>query len=333
MLLVDGRWRGRNGIARFAQEVIDRIDCPVYVPNRLRPLHPCDAAWLAYITQQWQPAVYFTPGFNPPLYATCPVVFVIHDLIHLHFGPETSAAKRLYYESVVKRAARRAAFVLTVSETSKAEIVDWAKIPVDRVRVVGNGVSGSFFPNGPRYAADRPYLLFVGNRKPHKNLPRVLQAFARSTLARSAGLYLTGGEDPATRRLADELGIGARIRFLGVVPDPELAALYRGALGLVTPSLYEGFGLPAIEAAACGCPVIAAASGAQAEVLGGAALLVDPASVDTIANAMDSLADPDVRTAMTQRGLERASLFTWDKTGAAVAAALRDAMRERRSMR
>jgi glycosyltransferase involved in cell wall biosynthesis len=243
-------------------------------------LHPLDSVWLSLLAQRLKPAVYFTPGFNPPLYARCPVVFVIHDLIHLHFPAESSATKRLYYEVVVKRAARRAAVVLTVSECSKAEIIEWAGVPADRIRVVGNGVSEAFTAEGLRHVAERPYLLFVGNRKPHKNLPRVLEAFAQSSLAPAGDLYVNGDPDSGTCGLIEELRIGPHVRFVGTVSDAELGALYRGALGLVTPSLYEGFGLPAIEAAACGCPVIAGNQGAQAEVMGGSALLVDPACVE-----------------------------------------------------
>lgn len=328
-ILADSRWCGRHGIGRFASEVLLRMGTYEAVPGGVPLLSPLDSVRVSFLLRRRKPSVYFTPGFNPPLYAKCPVVFVIHDLIHLHFAAESTVPKRVYYEAVVKRAARQAAFVLTVSESSRAEIIEWAKIPAERVRVVGNGVSDSFSATGPRYAADKPYLLFVGNRKPHKNLPRILEAFAHSSLVPEADLYVNGSEDPGTVRLIEELHIRPSVRFAGSVSDSELAALYRGALGLVTPSLYEGFGLPAIEAAACGCPVIAGNLGAQAEVMDGAALLVDPVRVDEISNAMRALTDADVRARTVSRGLERASMFTWDKTGASVAAALNEAMQVR----
>lgn len=328
-ILADARWTGDHGIGRFSREVLSRLGAFAAVGGRWPFLNPLDSVWLSILARRRKPAVYFTPGFNPPLHAPCPVVFVIHDLIHLHLPAESSPAKRLYYKVVVKRAARRAAFVLTVSEFSKAEIVEWAGIPADQVRVVGNGVSEAFSTEGPRREAERPYLLFVGNRKPHKNLPRVLEALARSSLAPGVDLYLSGDADRETLGQVERLRLGPFVRFTGSVTDAELAAFYRGALGLVAPSLYEGFGLPAIEAAACGCPVIASKGGAQAEVLGEAALLADAECVEEISAAMRSLTDPVVRARLIALGCRRAALFSWDRTGAAVAAALRDAMRAR----
>lgn len=140
-------------------------------------------------------------------------------------------------------------------------------------------------------------------------------------------LYLSGEADGETLGQVERPRLNPFVRFTGTVTDAEVAALCRSARGLVAPSLYEGFGLPAIEAAACGCPVIASKGGAQAEVLAEAALLADAECVEEISAAMRSLTDPAVRARLIARGCQRAALFSWDRTGAAVAAALRDAMR------
>ncbi len=323
-ILADARWRGQHGIGRFALEVLQRIGPYRAVPATLPILHPLEPLWLMHTLRHFKPSVYFSPGFNPPLHSACPTVFAIHDLIHLG-DCEASPVKRLYYQSIVKPAAHRAAALLTVSESSKNEIIDWAGIPSSKVLVVGNGVSEDFTPEGPAYAAGEPYFLYVGAFRPHKNVPRILDAFAKSGLAPRFSLMMSGRPDSGTLRRVRDLRLERRVRFIGSPPDCDLAAYYRGATALVAPSLAEGFCLPALEAMACGCPVVAADRGAQRELLDGAGIYVDPEDTEDVQRGMHDATQPQRRHHAIAAGYGRAAAFSWDATGAKVREALESA--------
>ena len=240
-------------------------------------------------------------------------MFTVHDLIHLKIPEETSLNKRLYYETVIRRALQGAAWILTVSEFSKGEILAWARIPDQRVVVVGNGVGGAFVPEGPRYDPGFPYLLHVGSHKPHKNLARLLEALKR--VPKDVRLLLSGPPDPVTVRHVERLALSGRVVFCGLIPEAELPAYYRGALALMIPSLYEGFGLPALEAMACGTPVLASNVTALPEVIGDAGLFVDPHDVESIAEGIRWLVDDSaLRERLRMKGLERARQFSWERT-------------------
>lgn len=232
--------------------------------------------------------------------------------------------KTLYYKHVVLPAARRAPKILTVSEFSKREILNWSQLESSRVEVVYNGISEEFVPEGRKPDFEFPYLLYVGGYHPHKNLPRLLSAFANAGLSQPTKLCLTGSGNGQLREQAHRLGISSRIQFLGSKTNSELAALYRGALGVVSPSLSEGFGLPALEAMACGTPALVARGHASEEIVGGAAKLCDPLQVDSIAQGIRILAtDGPERQILVDAGIQRARMFTWQKVIACVANVLR----------
>src|SRR5262249_6006573 len=151
----------------------------------------------------------------------------------------------------VRPAMRRASRVLTVSRYVKQELLAWAGVPDEHIVVVGNGVGAPFGPVGPRHTPGYPYLFYASNRKPHKNLPRLLQGYARAGLRGDVRLVLTGPPDAETHRQIAALGVADCVEYAGQLADAELAAYYRGAVALVCPSLYEGFGLPPLEAMAC----------------------------------------------------------------------------------
>lgn len=267
---------------------------------------------------------FFSPGFNPPLHSPIPVAFTIHDLVHLKVPEESSALRRLYYAAVVRPAARRAWRVLTVSEHSRQDIAEWSGLPEARIHVVGNGVSPAFAPAGQQHRLHLPYFLHVGRRAGHKNIPALLSAFKLSGVAGDTLLVFTGTPDAATRSAANALGIAQDIAFAGELTDEELATLYRGALGLVYPSLYEGFGLPIVESMACGTPVITSDRTSTREVAGtGNALLVDPHDIGALADAIATLrVDGELRERLSRHGLERAKAFSWAGVAARVAQAL-----------
>ncbi len=260
--------------------------------------------------------MFFSPGFNPPPLSRAPFVFTIHDLIQIRLPAVATPAKRLYYEAIVKPGCRRAARVLTVSEYSRAQIIEWSGIPEDRVVNVGNGVGPPFEPDGPRYEPGFPYILYVGNFRPHKNLGRLFEAF-RNLNFPELRLLLVGGRAPE---------ISGRTAWIACPPDDELARVYRGASLLVLPSLIEGFGLPALEAMACGTPVVVSRTTALPEVVGEAGVYVDPLDVADIQRAMECvLGNAGRRAGMRALGIRRARQFSWDSVAARVLRILEEA--------
>ena len=256
-ILVDDRWIGRHGVGRFAAEVIRRLEGAEGISSTLTspPLHPLDPWKLAREIRRREPELFFSPGFNPPRAIPCPLVFCIYDLIHLEMPEERTAAKRAYYRFVVAPAARRAAAIITVSEFSRERIVALLGVPAGKIVVAGCGVDATFCIDGPKREAGRPYLLWAGNHKPHKNTERMMAAYARSRASLSCDLILVARATPAIRKHAATLGDPER---RGVFPD-------RGATGLLLPSLIEGFGLPLAEAMACGTPCLVSAAASLPE--------------------------------------------------------------------
>lgn len=316
-VLADARWIAPHGIGRFAREILDRlpqIERLVGGPKLLSPLEPF---WLSAQIAAQRPRAYFSPGFNPPAWSASPYVFTIHDLIHLHFAEERSRSKALYYELLVRRAARKAARVLTVSEFSKAQILEWAGLREEQVSVVGNGVSEAFGSEGTRYSPGYPYIFSVLNTKPHKNLPTLLKAFSISSAREDHHLVLRLTPNPTIFAMLESLHIQHKVHFVGVLSDQELATYYRGASLFVLPSLYEGFGLPPVEAMACGTPVVVSNLTSLPEVVGDAALLVDPTQPEAIAMAIEQvLGDPIMHSQLSERGVKQARQYNWETTTA-----------------
>jgi glycosyltransferase involved in cell wall biosynthesis len=314
-ILYDARWIGNHGIGRFAAELYKAI--PEFIPfcSRLRPWHPADPVLLAGALWRSKPKLFFSPGYNSPLGWPGPFVFTLHDLNHLCVSENSNPLKRAYYQLIIKPACHRAQCVLTVSEYSKQEIAQWARINEERIINVGNGVGSPFSTAGRKYDPGFPYLLYVGSRKPHKNLSRLLKAYSVSGVQKDVRLLLSGNRDPLIAREVARLGLQADVCFADLSLDEDLSGVYRGALGFVFPSLYEGFGLPPLEAMACGTPVLTSNVCSLPEVVGDAALLVNPLEVDDIANGLKRLVqDASLRRGLKEKGLRRAKLFSWAET-------------------
>ena len=267
---------------------------------------------------------HFTNGMAP-VGCPCPYVLTLYDMslfLHARTQPLKS---RLLIRSLVPWVARRAAAVITATNSAHADIIRVLGLPPGRVQVVSGGVDPAFQlihspdtldPVRRRYGLDRPFILTVGTLEPRKNLGRLTRAFGQlRAQGRKEELVLVGrsgwGRDEA-RRVADELGIAATVRTLGYVPQSDLPALYALARVVAFPSLYEGFGFPIVEAMACGTPVLTSNRSAMAEVGRDAALLIDPTVVGSIADGLAALLDDKpLRDRLRGAGLRRAASLRW----------------------
>lgn len=342
----------RTGTERYSYELIAalaRIDrrrrYTLYtngLPAALPPLGPNFALRSLPLRRLWTharlgpelarrpPDVLLVPSHVVPLLHPAESVVTIHDLGYLAFPEAHTARRRIELHLTTRWSLRAARRVIAISQATKDDLVRHYGADPARIRVVHHGLSAGFRPAEPeriaeaqaRYGIDQPYLLYVGTIQPRKNLARLIEGFAAAgagvgprTLLVIAGRR--GWLSAPIERRAAELGVEDRVRFVGYVPDDDLPALLSGALAFVFPSLYEGFGMPVLEAMACGAPVLASRSSALPEVAGDAALLVDPLDPAAIAAGLARLAsDADLRADLRARGLARAAAFTWERCAA-----------------
>jgi glycosyltransferase involved in cell wall biosynthesis len=261
-------------------------------------------------------------------------VLTIFDLGPYERSEWYSSIYASYYKSFLPLLATRASRLITISEFSKQRIVDILKVPPEKITVTLLGVSDEFRPvatNIAREAAikhhlDRPYILTVSAVSAHKNLKRLLSAWERVG-SKDLLLAIVGQESLSFAGEGGEIGQPVSgVRYLGRVHDDDLPALYGGAIALAFPSLYEGFGLPVIEAMASGTPVLASNTAAIPEVLGEAGLMVDPYKVEDIAEGLRRIIqDTELRVRLRQKGLARAKQFNWNRTAELTWKALQDA--------
>ena len=261
--------------------------------------------------------MFVCPANLAPVAAAGRAVVVIHDVAALREPGWYSEPYVRWQRVLLPRIARRAWLVVTPSAFSRDEVVDLLGVEPSRVRVVAGGVDGRFAPAADPSAAravhrlGRPYVLTVASRTARKNLA-VLEPVAARLAARGVDVVAAGGDRPQFRGE----GAVAGVRALGHVDDALLPGLYAGAAAFVLPSLYEGFGLTALEALAAGVPVVAADRGALPEVCGAAAQLVDPTDPDAIVAALERALDDPGR--WRAAGPPRAAPFTWDATARAI---------------
>ena len=333
-ILVNGRFRGRpvSGVARYASEVLRGCNGQVTVLAPRRPLrglagHVWEQIALPRLARQapsptWQ-GLLWSPANTGPL-AVSRQVLTIHDLSPLDHPEWFAPAFALWYQMLLPPLARRVRRVLTPSTFSRGRVIQRLGLPEEKVLAVPGGVEPAHFhPTEPaavraRYGLAGPYLLFVGTLEPRKNLSTLLSAWEILCPANPAlELVIAGGRSPVFRSAlpAKDQTRPTRVRFLGTVPDLDLPGLYSGAVALVLPSLYEGFGLPVLEAMACGTPAISSRAGALAETAGEAAILVDPADSQGLSRAIEQiLRDEGLRAELQRRGFERAASFPWSQT-------------------
>jgi glycosyltransferase involved in cell wall biosynthesis len=311
----DARWIANHGIGRFAREM---AQSPWMQENTLplsgrfedifSPLDPFRIAGKLISRRSW----WLSPSYNCPIGFSARSIITVHDLMHIRYPPYRNTKNSIYYEGLVKPVCRQAPLVFTVSNFTKSEICEWANIPAHKVVVVPNGVHEVFSPRGEAAHWPWPYVFYIGDRKPHKNLPVVLEAFARAQLDKEVRLLLSGVMTEELAQLAERFAIADRLVCAGFIPEQNLPATFRSALAVMMPSHYEGFGLPALEAMACGTPAIVGNTTAMPEVVGEAGVCVNPQKIDDIAEALNHLlSDVPFRQQKVAAGLVQASRYNW----------------------
>jgi glycosyltransferase involved in cell wall biosynthesis len=300
------------------------------VPVVARPYSVAEQFAVPHVVHGLGVDVFHAPHYVLPPLVDVPAVVTIHDCIHLMFQQYLPNRLAYFYaRSFLWLAAHRSARVLTVSEASKRDILRFYRIPPEKIEVIYNAIDERFGIPPPeheftlvreRYQLDRQYILYAGNIRPHKNVDRLIEAYHQ---LRTEGfdqlmLLIIGDEIskyPRLRRTVHRYKLHKHVRFLGYVPDQTLAVLYRLASVFVFPSLYEGFGLPPLEAMASGTPVVTSNVSSLPEIADDAAVLIDPYDPAAIAQGIrEVLTTPALRQELVAKGLACVRRYSWERS-------------------
>lgn len=330
---------------RFDLERLRQATNVKLVNTRLPLFYPQQQVVWPWLLQQYQIDLFHTPFFDAPSLVACPVVITIHDLIFDRY-PEYMPQRylRFYYKTLTELSVRKASQIITVSEATKRDLVDIYGVKKSNITVTSEATTSEFKPVSAeeaervrlRYKLPAQFVLTVGTMRPQKNIPTLVKAFASIASQTDAALVLAGKADS---RWADEItplieafNLQGRVMRIGHVPEADLPALYTLADCFAFPSIIEGFGLPALEAMACGTAVVASYTASLPEVVGDAGLLVDPYNVKGLANGLlIILQNPTYRQKLEMLSLKRAKKFDWSRTAHATMHAYRLALHSQAS--
>lgn len=278
--------------------------------------------------QSHQSSLIFSPVPEMPLWRGCRTVVMVHDFIPLRF-PRWRSPLTNYFRFIVPQVLNQAVHIICNSQSTADDVMRFGGIPASKITPIPLAYDADHFK--PLGLPRQNYFLYIGRHDPYKGIDRAIAAFAQLSQSTDCELWIAGGADPRftpqLKAQAIELGIEARVKFLGYVPYDDLPRLINQALAFVFPSQWEGFGLPVLEAMACGTPVITTAAGAIAEVVGDSALLACPDNRQTLVAALESVwQDASLREQLGRSGLLRASQFSWEKTGMETLAQLRTSL-------
>ncbi|MBO9998798.1 MAG: glycosyltransferase family 4 protein [Cyanobacteria bacterium SID2] len=279
-------------------------------------------------------SLFYSPVPEGMLFPVCPQIITVHDILPVLF-PETYPRIKYYFQYILPQLLKVSQAIITTSENTKKDIDSRFKLKNKPIYVVYQGYRKEIF--NIKKPADRAsilqhynlqnFILCVGETRPYKNIRRLIEAFARANVP-DLDLAIVGKLNKLDRSIVDypkAFGIVDRVKFLGFVPDNALADLYRTAIAFVFPSLYEGFGIPPLEAMACGCPVVVSHAASIPEVCNNAAEYVDPLNVDSIAAGIYRVAtDANARSTLRQRGLDRVKAFSYRQMFAEILEILRE---------
>jgi len=304
---------------------------PAPIVFTLRSIDWLKYEWMlrrVYRTGQYD--VYHETGFLPPAVRGIPIVYTIFDLSLSKFRHTHPRERVWFHDFFFPRRISYASHILTISNFIGQEIHDTIRIPHNRISAIHLAPSSIFYPRQPepvhstniRYGIPKEYLLFVGSLEPRKNLALLVQALQRCRT--KVPLVLAGWEGWGDKNWMTSIAgtdLENRIIMTGYVDDETLANLYSGASAFVYPSIYEGFGLPILEAMACGCPVICSKAASMPEVAGDSAIQIDPANPDDLAAAIDRImSDAELRRRLIEKGFSRTGQFSWRKTAVSTSA-------------
>ncbi|MGK7942839.1 MAG: glycosyltransferase family 4 protein [Microcystaceae cyanobacterium] len=298
------------------------------VPSNLTPAEGTKGHLRRLLWTQFQlPKIYrelsasllFSPVPEAPLFQNCRTVVMVHDLIPVRF-PKRFSPLTPYFKSYIPQVLQKSLHIVCNSQATANDIVNFWGITAEKITPILLAYDTQHFFPRPSQTEKRqtiPYFLYLGRQDPYKNLSRLITAFAQ--LSSDVELWIAGPSDqrytPQLQEQAKTLGISHQVKFLDYVSYENLPILLSQALALVFPTLWEGFGLPVIEAMACGTPVITSNLASLPEITNDSAILIDPYSVDEIKDAMQQiLTDGTLRSQLRQKGLQRASQFSWQKT-------------------
>lgn len=335
-----------TGIATYAQNIIPSLDSlnPILLSARkfdafecyaiadnMTPANGSKGHMKRLLWNQFQlPQIYdklkadliYSPIPEAPLYSKCRYVVMCHDLIPLRFPRLTSPLTK-YFRYVVPLVLKQAEHIICNSEATARDIVDFYGIAANKITPILLGYDAAhFYPREISNSSDKnPYFLYLGRQDPYKNLEKLINAFA-AVPNQDYHLAIAGSTDsrftPKLQQQAQELGIENRLAWLDYLDYQELPLIISGAVALVFPTLWEGFGLPVLEAMACGTPVITSSLASLPEITGDAAILIDPHNTSAITSAMVSITqDKNMRSQLSQLSIQQAQKFSWTKTGAA----------------
>lgn len=311
----------KSGLDRYSQEIAQRLDVKKIESRRYLSL--IESYRLSRMVHRLNDIVHL-PNQHFARYALFrnnPFIVTVHDLVRscFSFTKETITERILLKLDI--RGIKRASHIIAVSHSTKNDLIKYLKIPDNRISVVYNGVDHNIFKPYDVKLFDKPYILYVGSERPRKNLDRLFEAFAKLKgefpELKLVKIGAPGRSEKYRRdvmRHLDGLGISQDIIFIDHVTELELAHYYSSAALLAYPSLYEGFGLPPLEAMACGCPVVTSNTSSLPEVVGEAGIMVDPHDINSLARAMRRvLTDARLRDDMIRKGLEQAKKFSWEE--------------------
>lgn len=341
----DYRMKDWSGIGRYSSSLIDELSQKSFF-NKKFNLIKCynqNSQTINYvncssdvfsISEQFKlPIISFennidlfhSPHFIFPIFNSGKLILTIHDLTPLLFSDIFPLKARIYMKTMIWLSKFKADKIITVSKNTKDDLVEIFNYNPEKIVVIYNGVDSSYriindekliYDVKDKYDTGEEFLLYVGNIKPHKNIPSLLKALDK--LNKNNKLVIVGKRDNAYDEIFDvikEHDLSDRVIFTGFVSDEDLILLYNAATLFVYPSLYEGFGLPPLEAMASGTPVITSNLSSLPEVVGDAAITVDPYNINELANEINNvLSDKELQKVMINKGLKRAKEFTWEKT-------------------
>ena len=298
------------------------------IPSNLTPDHGTKGHFNRLLWTQFQlPQIYknfkssllFSPLPEAPLYSNCRFVVTSFDMIPLRF-PKRFSPLTPYHRYYTPEVLKQAQHIICISQTTAQDITNFYGIPANKITPIPLAYDRTHFY--PLNLPKRNYFLYIGRQDPYKNIQRLITAFAALPNSKDYELWLVGPSDrrytPTLTAQVAELGITNQVKFLDYVPYNELPKIINEAIALVFPSLWEGFGLPVLEAMACGTPVITSNLSSLPEVAGDAAILINPYSTGEIIEAMQAIAtDLELRSRLSSQGITHSQQFSWEKTGKA----------------